>query len=213
MIYIGQTIISVECRWKNHKKSSKKLDYYLYRSMRKYGIENFTVEQIDIANSLEELNFLEQKYIKELNSLSPNGYNLALGGKNSKPSEESKLKMSIAQKNSPKSIENIAKLAILNRGSKASLETKKKLSEIRKGEKHYRYGKHCSDETKIKIAGSLSGKPVPSKYKKVLCVETGQVFESVKEAARILEIHRGLISDAARFGYKNRKTGFSFRFV
>lgn len=84
--YIGQTIQkSVNNRWSRHKSDyRKKVNHPLYDSMNKYGIENFSFEIIYTANSIEELNKLEEQYIKDFNSLVPNGYNLKMGGNNSK---------------------------------------------------------------------------------------------------------------------------------
>lgn len=49
--------------------------------MRKYGIENFTIEEIDKADSFEELGQLERKYIREYDSQNPEkGYNITAGG-------------------------------------------------------------------------------------------------------------------------------------
>ena len=48
--YIGKTINSIAERWKEHKKDSKRSyckDRPLYRAMNKYGIENFTIEQVE----------------------------------------------------------------------------------------------------------------------------------------------------------------------
>ena len=85
-IYIGQTVGLLRVRWSNHKKLSKHSDlgkkHYIHKAIQKYGIENFTIEEIDGANSLSELNYLEKHYICKFNSLAPNGYNLDRGGKN-----------------------------------------------------------------------------------------------------------------------------------
>ena len=49
--------------------------------MRKYGLENFSIEQIDVADDLKKLGELERKYIKQYDSQNPNkGYNLTSGG-------------------------------------------------------------------------------------------------------------------------------------
>ncbi len=50
-------------------------------AIKKYGKICFDVELLEIANSLEELNALEIKYIKEYNALNNSEfYNIALGG-------------------------------------------------------------------------------------------------------------------------------------
>lgn len=49
-VYIGKTIHSIETRWNQHIYESKKQRYEcrpLYDAFNKYGIENFTIEEID----------------------------------------------------------------------------------------------------------------------------------------------------------------------
>jgi len=87
--YIGRTTTSIKNRWSIHlahakygdeysKKQNKKIGQtYLYKSMRKYGIENFEIKQIDQATSYDHMVCLENFYIKYYNSLDPKyGYNL-----------------------------------------------------------------------------------------------------------------------------------------
>lgn len=83
-IYIGQTVKSVQCRWTQHKRDALNgFDYILYRAMRKHGLDNFSVEEIDGANSLSELNYKETQYIWKFNShISQGGYNTLFGGNN-----------------------------------------------------------------------------------------------------------------------------------
>ncbi len=74
-IYIGQTKQKPERRWGQHKKE-KRGNSAIYNAIKKYRKENFVFEVIDSAMDYNELNLLEEKYIKELNSLVPNGYNI-----------------------------------------------------------------------------------------------------------------------------------------
>jgi group I intron endonuclease len=81
-IYIGQTTKSIEERFRGHirwMKHNNKLQY-IHKSMKKYRIDNFIIEQIDQAYSLDELNQKEYDLIIQENSLVPNGYNLVNGG-------------------------------------------------------------------------------------------------------------------------------------
>ena len=84
-LYIGQTSKSIEYRYKLHIANSKKksirkkqpIDAAIY----KYGVENFIVEQIDIASTKEELSFKEKYWISFYDSTNKNkGYNLTSGG-------------------------------------------------------------------------------------------------------------------------------------
>ena len=79
-VYIGQSN-DINRRWTEHK--SRAFDpnnncYHkpLYLSMRKYGLEVFTLTILEEC-SLEELNEREAYYIQQYNSLVPNGYNVS----------------------------------------------------------------------------------------------------------------------------------------
>jgi len=109
--YIGQTIQKVEQRWKEHCKKSKQNISAISQALTKYGKENFTFEVIkkDILN-IEELNRLENLYIKLENTMSPFGYNLTEGGLNYIVSDITKERMrnaSLGKKLSPETVEKI----------------------------------------------------------------------------------------------------------
>jgi group I intron endonuclease len=81
MVYIGVTRKTVAQRWSAHINVMRgKNQRLLYVAMREHGHENFSIEQIAVAQSLEELGSLEAQYIKELNCYIPNGYNMTSGG-------------------------------------------------------------------------------------------------------------------------------------
>jgi len=81
--YVGKTTNTIEWRWKQHLSSSlgKKLsdNCTIHKAIRKYGKENFTIEQIDIANSEEDINEKERFWIKKLDTFKKE-YNETLGG-------------------------------------------------------------------------------------------------------------------------------------
>lgn len=83
-MYIGQTHNYYKTRWSQHKKEAfkkhrKSYNYPLYKSFRKYGIDNFEFKVIEIC-LIEELDAREIYWIKYYNTYS-NGYNCTLGGK------------------------------------------------------------------------------------------------------------------------------------
>ena len=95
-IYIGQSI-DFATRERLHEesgfnKNSKCYNYPLYNAIRKYGIENFSIEIIDHGNSLEELNIKEIHYIQKYNSVIDfgKGCNLDSGGNNESKSKFTK---------------------------------------------------------------------------------------------------------------------------
>lgn len=91
-MYIGQTINKPENRWKRHQRISQDVNSkdfsYIHSAISKYGVENFSFDVIDKANNKEELDAKEKKYISELNTLVPNGYNISSGGQFTKEIDE-----------------------------------------------------------------------------------------------------------------------------
>ena len=78
-VYIGQTKTSITKRWNAHlSRYNSGSNQGIYGAMKKYGINRFKIEKI-VECPIEELNDLEQFYIKKYNSYYE-GYNLTLGG-------------------------------------------------------------------------------------------------------------------------------------
>jgi DNA-directed RNA polymerase specialized sigma subunit len=73
--YIGKTVRTVEERFTEHKKN-----HYLFKSIYKKDQYRLVIEVVDQANTEEELNLLEKKYIEEFDTLAPKGFNLCEGG-------------------------------------------------------------------------------------------------------------------------------------
>lgn len=115
-VYVGQTTLPVDARWRAHcAKSSCKTGIQISYAIQKYGKDQFDFSIIETCSSIDELNTREMFWIKELNSISPAGYNLCEGGSNGKKHEDTKLRISAA-----------------NKGRSFSEEHKKALSEARK---------------------------------------------------------------------------------
>lgn len=77
--YIGKTERTIQARWADHKKSMKKLIHLpLYAALNKYGIDNFTIEELEqCENSV--IDEREIYWIKFYNSYGE-GYNCTGGG-------------------------------------------------------------------------------------------------------------------------------------
>lgn len=79
-IYIGKTTNTLQERKKSHEKKAKyKPKTHFHRALKKYGNDNFEWEILQTANNAEDLNQLEQTYIKKYNSYKE-GYNMTNGG-------------------------------------------------------------------------------------------------------------------------------------
>jgi group I intron endonuclease len=79
--YIGKTRRDPYIRWREHKAYSHKDNpySYLWRAIKKYGIENFIFEVLESdVETNEILAKKEAGYILKYNSLAPNGYNLEI---------------------------------------------------------------------------------------------------------------------------------------
>ena len=79
-LYIGQTIYPLSYRYTNHLSDARNgRGYAMASAIRKYGQDNFSIELVEECDE-NLLNDLEVKYIKQYNSMTPNGYNLTHGG-------------------------------------------------------------------------------------------------------------------------------------
>ena len=79
-VYIGQTRVSVEQRWKEHLRHAQYGDQVINRAMRKYGVNKFYIETLEICN-IELLDYREMYYIDLYDSTNKSkGYNVSIGG-------------------------------------------------------------------------------------------------------------------------------------
>lgn len=79
-VYIGQTV-DVSQRWAQYKSLVKKAPdkQVISRAMKRYGLEHFSIEVIE--SQVENYDEREKFWIDYYNSIVPNGYNVAPGGK------------------------------------------------------------------------------------------------------------------------------------
>ncbi len=132
--YVG-IAIDFERRWREHRSGhGSKL---VYQAIAKYGIDNIKFEVVCKATE-DYVKMMEVKFIHELKTIPPNGYNLTEGGEGStgwKASDETRKRMSEAQ---------LGKTQLPH-----SVATKRKIGATRK---RYIRGKHPL-ATKITIDG------------------------------------------------------------
>lgn len=75
--YVGQTIRTLEQRFKEHCNNSNS---EIGRAIQEYGVDNFKAEIVEQCETLEHLNVAEQYWISKYNCRIPNGYNIREGG-------------------------------------------------------------------------------------------------------------------------------------
>lgn len=152
-LYIGQSW-DIRKRWNSHKKWST--NPFLSRSFNKYGIENFKFDVIKEVYKSKFKHFTqkildeyEKFYIKRYNTTDRN-----LGYNISSGGERNP---------------NFNGKAML--GKHHSEESRKKISDSSKGQKSYWFGKHLSQES-IQKRTKLQAK-------RILCIETNEIFDSI----------------------------------
>lgn len=136
--YIGQTVQTIKGRFNGHKYPCKKnTNMVIIKAIKKYGKENFKIEEIDTAYNQEELNLIEGVYMSWFNTLAPNGYNIKeiIDGKG-KLSEETKKK--ISKSNSTKiRLEEAFNRGIKNRGKSSCKNPSSKYLGVRFNKHNY----------------------------------------------------------------------------
>ena len=179
-VYIGQTIDTFKRRYHSkggntliermyntyiyNKNNNKSYNDHLLNSIEKYGFNNFDVVDIfDIAFSREELDIKEKSWISIYKSTDKKyGYNILEGG---------------------------------TVGYTYTEEVKSKMKEAKEGiyfgKDNPFYGKHHSEEQKAKWSKQRKGRKLSeewkknigkSQQKKVINLDTGLIFNSIKEA-------------------------------
>ena len=181
--YIGQTIESnIENRWGKKGEGYIKDDKdrkKMARAIKKYGWESFNHEillTIECETEEELWFWLDEweKYCIEKYDSFYNGYNCTLGGcgtRGFKHAEETKKELSRKLKGKPSPL----------KGKHRTEETKRKISESQKGKQR----KPFSEEHKQKMSESRKGKYAGGnnpKARKIICLETQQVFGCIRDA-------------------------------
>ena len=165
----------------------------LMRSIKKYGLENFSKRILIECESKEELDRMEIHYIDEANAVESNEYyNIVSGGgtvTGLKHSEETRKKMSVAGKGHKHSDETRRKMSKSQKGRAVSDETKRKISNSRKG-------MILSDETKRKISEAGRNRPTISEETR------RKLSEARRNRPTISEETRRKLSEAA---HRSRK--------
>jgi group I intron endonuclease len=129
-VYVGQTTQTLKARKCGHayrmKKGDRRTVFQL--ALLEHSFDSFTWEEIDSAETKEELDAKEKRWIAHYDSMNPErGYNNTGGGIGGIPNEETRRRLSEIMK-----------------GKRA-------------GEKHPLYGKHHSEETRRRISEALRG--------------------------------------------------------
>jgi group I intron endonuclease len=179
--YIGQTAKSFKIRFRQHQISHS----YIGRSLRKNGINNF--DKLILENiPEEELDYWEQHYIQECNSIYPNGYNFQTGGHNNHHlHEETKKKLSEAHKGKN----------TWAKGKPLTEEHKRKISEALMGRANtWQKNVSLSKETKERISEINKGRIVTEETRRKISKANKGMLRSIEARKKMSETHKGHIS-------------------
>lgn len=183
--YVGQTCKSLKERARQGGIAYIRKGGAFGNAIKKYGWENFEVEILEYGLTAEQANEREQYWISELNTLTPNGYNIKKGGDNHEWSESSKQKLSQAKM-----------------GHEVSDETKEKLRQAF-------IGKSLSDEHRKHISeGQINGSLSKSVKQYSLDGEFIKEWPSMSEVNRQLGLSAGWIAKCCMNPGKHQGGGF-----
>jgi len=185
---------------------------YLWRSIEKYGIENFEREiLISEIETRKEINKLEIEYINSERENGHGEYNISRGGDGGwflpgennplygkHQSEEHRKKISEANKgeNNPRygkhhTEDAKKKISEVHKGKHLPEETKRKISEALKGKNNPLYGKHHSEETRKKISEANKGKSCSEETRKKISEANKGKRHSEESRKRMSESMKG----------------------
>lgn len=233
--YIGVTRFTPEYRFAQHlQNAASGRESYLYRAIRKYGSEAFSVEAVASCWSRDDSSWVERSVIQRERPR----YNQTNGGE-----------ATTGRRTDP---ESVARIAAKNRGQRRTPKqcARIRAAAIRRYEErpylrdvHVRIinsvrglvdqdkrrtaagnaarGRVWSEESRRKLSASCMGrrygpevhaKVAAKKYKRVYCQELEKTFGSVSEAATNCGLSISGVSKVAR-GLRNSANGLTFTFV
>lgn len=236
-VYIGITKQNPSKRWKNglgYEDNGR-----FYNAIKKYGWNSFKHEILYDSLTAEEAALIEKRLIQEYKSYDRRyGYNLTFGGEENCPTSETKSKisesvknvwaseeyktatsekmigvkrsnasreaMSVAQKKRFERIEERQRISERQRGKTRSEEAKRKTRESLK--------KYYSSPENLQKAREAQKKSIEAIKKRVKCIDTGEVFESVRDAALAKNICHQNISAVCK-GRRKKAAGSRWEYV
>lgn len=157
--YVGQTKDNPEIRWGTNGRGYTKQRFY--EAIQEFGWDNFDHTILETGLNSVQADIREKYWISYFNSQEPNGYNIDPGGNGKSP--ETRARMSIAQKNRWDTMDPETRMYMTNQLRQHRIDVS--------GSNNPMYGTH------------RTGKQA-ARRRAVQCIETGQIFPTVKEASQ-----------------------------
>lgn len=195
-VYIGITSQTPERRWQ-HGFGYKENPHF-HTAIQKYGWDNFKHEILFENLTKEEAESKEIELIAQCHSTDRRcGYNKASGGGVNYPSEEGRQRLRELWTGHVFSEEVRQKISKTQKGRVIPPEVRKKMSESHKGLK--RTEEHLRNNRLAKL-------------KPVMCIETGEQFESIQVAENFYNICHGKIGMVCN-GKRKTTGGYHWKFI
>jgi group I intron endonuclease len=172
--YIGKTSKTLEERFRKHLYNHLDGQTYLYKAMRKHGIENFDISLVEEVT--EDLDLREKYWIAELNPT----YNMTVGGDGGDTSSSPNFKFGIQQHHYTRTDYPGSRML----GKTHTSETKRKQSE-----KRTEHWNSLSDEEREnrskKITGQKNGMYGKLPKNSLQIMFNGVKYSSISEASQV----------------------------
>lgn len=233
MTYVGQTIQALKIRFSNHC-TPKSRCMYLKNAIASYGKDNFSIEplvekQAESKKALRELLDIEEiRFIKELNTLAPNGYNLTTGGRCTTLSQETILANAEKHKKPIKCNETGQVWPSTRECAKFFRVKNETIHRVLRGVRDHFHGMSFSyvnpekskpKKIRVRKVRSLGSYDLTGLYKRIekqkrpiKCNETGQTWGSIQEAADFFGAKNEAIHRVLR-GERNHYKKLTFSYI
>ena len=235
--YIGQTTRKLSIRLRGYLTDSKRNKHNLKMLNAILFYDKCKVEILCECLSLIELNKKEPEFIKTYNSVET-GYNSNYGGDNTLTTEDTKKKISLKNSGKKRSQEVKDKMGLAHRGKKLEdwhktqigIKNSKKVINIDTGDRFnsvketaefydcnpkdlaiYISGKYMYKGNRLCYEDNIHNEFAKPQKRKIKNVNTGDVYNSIKEAA----ISIGAIHSNLRFAVSNNRKcrGYKWQYI
>ncbi len=211
-IYIGQTINKIQRKYhynsgdfKQQIKLWNNTQFYKWNPADTYEI----IEECYCGINKEFINERERYWIKYYDSFK-NGLNCNEGGHGNlghSPSKETLKKMSESKKGIKHSEERNKRKSEITKGRKHTDDAKLKMSKV----KRERMNDNIKNKIRLGLIGNKNGIGNKGTPKKVICLNNKKVYNSIKEAADMLDLHATNITNVCKGKYK-QTGGYNFKY-
>ena len=219
MRYVGKTTKKLRRRLYEHKCIKGNQNTYIGRAIAFYGWENFSVEILEECADAKQLNEREIYWIAKLNTKAPNGYNLTEGGAGCTGYEVNyktryTRSLSNPRKRPVRCLENGVIYESLAAAARATEIGIKYISRNCTGSRTHALKLHFEFVNKeLREKAELRKKQKKNLSKRpIICLDTGEIFESAAEAARHFNILASTICSVCR-GKLIRSGGMKFEYL